>query len=79
MGYYISIIGKPTFEVVKLKCNVGKTERTIRILLGAFIVLLGVYYKNWWGIIGLIPIITGIIGYCPLSDILGISTCKNQE
>lgn len=62
-----------------MKCNVGKTERIIRILLGVLIVSLGVYYKSWWGVIGLAPIITGLIGYCPLSDILGISTCKNQQ
>lgn len=62
-----------------MKCNVGKTERTIRIILGFLIVSIGVYYKSWWGVVGFAPIITGLIGYCPLSDILGISTCKNQK
>lgn len=62
-----------------MKCNVGKTEQIIRILLGITIVSLGVYYKNWWGVIGLAPIITGIIRYCPLNDILGVSTCKNRK
>ncbi len=58
-----------------MKCNVGKTEQIIRIVIGVGIVLLGVYYKSWWGIIGLVPIITGTIRYCPASDVLGISTC----
>lgn len=61
-----------------MKCNVSKTERTIRIFVGLFIVLLGIYYKNWWGIIGIAPIITGIFRYCPISDLLGISTCKQK-
>lgn len=62
-----------------MKCNVGKTEQTVRIILGALIALVGIYYKSWWGAIGLIPIITGIIKYCPISDFLGISTCDKQR
>lgn len=59
-----------------MKCNVGKTEQTIRIAVGILIILIGLYFRNWWGIIGIAPIITGTIRYCPLSDILGVSTCK---
>jgi Protein of unknown function (DUF2892). len=64
-----------------MKCNVGKTEQIVRILIGAAIVLLGLYFKSWWGLIGLAPIITGAIQYCPVSDALGISTCdiKNKQ
>ncbi|MEA4988642.1 MAG: DUF2892 domain-containing protein [Anaerovorax sp.] len=63
----------------KTKCNVGKTEQIVRITIGLTIVLVGVYYQNWWGIIGLVPIITGFTRYCPISDLLGISTCKVKE
>lgn len=59
-----------------MKCNVGSTERVIRIVVGAIILLLGLYYRSWWGIIGLGPIVTGAIRYCPISALLGISTCK---
>ncbi len=62
-----------------MKCNVGKTEQKVRIGIGAVILLLGLYFKSWWWLIGLVPIITGAIGYCPLSDALGISTCKNEN
>ncbi|NFG24822.1 DUF2892 domain-containing protein [Clostridium botulinum] len=64
-----------------MKCNVGRTEQIIRIVIGISIILIGLYFRNWWGIIGLVPIITGSIRYCPINDILGISTCdvkKNQ-
>ena len=50
-----------------MKCNVGKTEQIIRIVIGIVIVLLGVYFRSWWGLIGLVPIITGSIRYCPVS------------
>lgn len=62
-----------------MKCNVGKTEQATRIGIGVVIILFGLYFKNWWGIIGIIPIITGTIRYCPLSDILGVSTCKVED
>ena len=59
-----------------MKCNVGRTEQIIRISAGAIILLLGLYFRNWWGIIGLAPIVTGAIRYCPISAALNISTCK---
>ncbi|ODA39864.1 DUF2892 domain-containing protein [Desulfosporosinus sp. BG] len=62
-----------------MKCNVGGTERIIRIAAGVIILLLGLYYKSWWGIIGLLPLITGAIRYCPISSLLGISTCKVED
>lgn len=64
-----------------MKCNVGRTEQIVRVVIGVVIVLFGLYYKSWWGIIGLVPIVTGAIRYCPASDVLGISTCdaKNKQ
>jgi len=62
-----------------MKCNVGKTEQVIRIAFGVLIILAGLYYKSWWGIIGLLPITTGIIRYCPVSDVLGVSTCRIND
>ncbi len=62
-----------------MKCNVGRTEQIVRILVGIGVVLAGLYFRSWWGLIGIIPIITGSIRYCPLSDVLGISTCRVDE
>ncbi len=59
--------------------NEGKTDRSIRIILGLIIVLLGVYFQTWWGLIGLIPILTSLIGWCPLYSIFGISSCKVKQ
>jgi predicted RND superfamily exporter protein len=59
--------------------NVGKTEQAIRITVGAIILLLGIYFRSWWGVIGLVPIITGVTRYCPIYAMLGINTNKVDD
>ena len=62
-----------------MKCNVGKTDKIIRIILGVIIGAIGIYYNSWWGLVGLVPLLTGIFGYCALYPILGITTCKDED
>lgn len=62
-----------------MKCNVGKTEQKIRIGAGVVIILAGLYFRSWWGIIGLVPIITGATRYCPANAILGIDNCEVEN
>ncbi|MCP4370314.1 MAG: DUF2892 domain-containing protein [Deltaproteobacteria bacterium] len=59
-----------------MKNNVGKTDRMIRVILGAGIIIIGVYLKSWWGAIGILPISTAAIGWCPAYLPFGISSCK---
>ena len=56
--------------------NVGNAERVVRVLAGVAICAAGVYYQNWLGLIGLVPVATGALGYCPPYQILGINTCS---
>lgn len=56
--------------------NVGNTDRMIRIIAGIIILALGAYYGSWWGLVGLIPLFTGITQSCVLYKMLGINTCK---
>lgn len=59
-----------------MKKNEGKLDRTIRIIAG--LVLIGLTLTNAvgaWGYIGIVPLLTGIVGICPLYSILGINTC----
>ncbi|WP_351125036.1 DUF2892 domain-containing protein, partial [Shewanella sp. T24-MNA-CIBAN-0130] len=35
-----------------MKCNIGKTDKIIRVILGACIIAVGVYYQSWWGAVG---------------------------
>lgn len=59
-----------------MKKNVGNIDKTIRIILGIAIGAAGIYFQSWWGLVGLIPLITGIAGTCGLYSAFGISTCK---
>lgn len=58
-----------------MKANEGGIDRGLRVVAGVAIIGLGVYYGSWWGAIGAIPLLTGVIGWCPLYTALGISTC----
>jgi len=57
-----------------MKCNVGKTDRIMRIIAGLVIALLGVVFSSWWGIIGIIPLVTGLFAICPVYSLFGINT-----
>jgi hypothetical protein len=59
-----------------MQSNVGKTERVVRVLLGLAIMGVGVAASSWWGALGLLPLITGVIGWCPGSRLLGVSTSR---
>lgn len=60
-----------------MKTNIHPIERGVRIVLGIIIVsLIFVGPKSWWGLIGIVPILTGLTGWCPPYQLLGISTCK---
>ena len=58
--------------------NVGDTDRMFRILLGLlFIGLAFALGGAWWfGLLGIIPVFTGITGWCPSYLSFGISTCN---
>jgi len=59
-----------------MKCNVGGLDRRLRIIAGIAFIAAGIYFQNWFGAIGLIPLITGIIGWCPAYLPFGLSTAK---
>lgn len=59
--------------------NVGGIDRILRIVVG--LVLLALVFvgpKTAWGWIGLVPLITGLVGWCPAYVPLGISTCPRS-
>ena len=60
-----------------MNLNVGSADRVIRIVVGVAICAAGWYYHSWWGLIGLVPIVTAAIGWCPAYLPLGLST-KNE-
>lgn len=62
-----------------MTCNVGKTDRIIRVIVGVAIAALGFYFKSWWGLLAVIPLFTAAIGYCGLYVPLKISTVKKNK
>ncbi len=59
--------------------NVGTVDKVIRIVAGLAIIGAGVYYQNWWGAIGLVPLLTALIGWCPAYSLLGIKTTGSSS
>ncbi|MGR8935818.1 MAG: YgaP family membrane protein [Gammaproteobacteria bacterium] len=59
--------------------NVGTTDRNIRIAAGIGIIAVGAFMGSWWGAIGIVPIATGLMRWCPAYGPLGISTCEKGE
>jgi hypothetical protein len=63
-----------------MKQNIGNIERILRIVVGAALVALAVLGTiGWWGWLGLVPLATGLVGWCPPYALLGISTCKTRQ
>ncbi|CAK7046879.1 YgaP family membrane protein [Saezia sanguinis] len=59
--------------------NLGLTDRVVRIAVGLLLIALAVAGQiGWWGWLGLLPLVMGIIGFCPVYLWLGINTCKKQ-
>ena len=56
--------------------NVGGADRALRILAGLVIMAAGYHYGNGWGLVGLVPLATGLIGWCPAYLPFGLSTCR---
>lgn len=60
-----------------MKKNIHPIERTVRVLVGLVLISMAfVGPKNLWFLFGFVPVLTGLVGWCPPYAILGISTCK---
>jgi len=59
-----------------MKANEGALDRILRVIAGAGILSLAlVGPQTPWAYLGAIPLLTGLVGYCPLYGILGVNTC----
>jgi hypothetical protein len=60
--------------------NEGTIDRALRIIAGAALVsLVFVGPETPWGWIGVVPLVTGLVGNCPVYSLLGISTCPVKQ
>jgi hypothetical protein len=81
LSYYLAAadtLKTPLTSDKKMKCNIGNTDRVLRILIGLAICVVGLLKKRWWGLIGIIPLGTALARFCPLYVPLGVSTMKNK-
>lgn len=61
-----------------MKHNIGTVDRVLRIIAGLVIIGLGIHNKSWWGLVGLGPLLTAFVRFCPAYLPLGLSTCRRD-
>jgi len=60
--------------------NEGTADRALRVVVGLILVsLVFIGPQTPWGWIGIVPIATGLMGWCPAYTLFGISTCKTGK
>ncbi|MFN4004722.1 MAG: DUF2892 domain-containing protein [Hylemonella sp.] len=63
-----------------MKTNEGTLDRSVRIIAGLVLIALAATGAvGVWGWIGVVPLITGVLGWCPLYTVLGINTCRTKS
>lgn len=63
-----------------MKRNVGTMDRSLRIAAGIVLIALAATGTvGWWGWLGLLPLATGLVGWCPPYAMFGIDTCKTRS
>ncbi|HEY0865499.1 MAG TPA: DUF2892 domain-containing protein [Lacunisphaera sp.] len=62
-----------------MKANVGGFDRVLRALVGLSLLGAGLYFKSWWGLVGLVPLFTAIFRFCPAYLPIGLNTCTLKK
>ncbi len=62
-----------------MKANVGGFDRVLRALVGLSLLGAGLYFKSWWGLVGLVPLFTAIFRFCPAYLPIGLNTCAVKK
>jgi len=62
-----------------MKANVGSMDQYIRYVIGMGLLILGVVYESVWGLIGVLPIMTALMSWCPPYALLGLMTNKSGD
>ncbi len=63
-----------------MQCNVGGLDRVLRVVVGLVLAgLAATHTVGAWGWIGVVPLLTGLIGWCPAYLLLGFKTCCTHK
>ena len=71
-----------TLKDQAMKSNVGGIDKVLRIVAGlALLSLVFILYGNarWWGLIGIVPLLTGSLGWCPAYTVVVLNTCPVKK
>jgi Protein of unknown function (DUF2892) len=80
--HFNSQTGTPSLYNKKLlimQTNVVNKDKSVRIAISIAIGALGLFYQSWWGLLAFIPLITGLISFCPIYKFLGVNTCNKKS
>ncbi len=66
-----------------MTANAGMIDRALRVIVGLALIawtlnLIPGYPGQVWGWVGVVPLLTGLVGYCPAYSILGVNTCGRK-
>lgn len=65
---------------IKMKVNEGTIDRAVRVIAGLVLIgLAATHTVGAWGWIGVLPLVTGLVGICPAYAMLGMSTCPMKK
>jgi len=65
--------------------NVGSIDKILRIIVGLVLLAYGLGFiapdtgYNMWGFIGIVPIVTALMGWCPAYTLIGVKTCPTSK
>ncbi len=63
-----------------MPCNIGKTDRILRIVIGVVLILVAIFFSQPWAYIGIIPLVTGLVKFCPIYSLLKLNTtCESKD
>ncbi len=65
--------------MMNLKCNVCKTEKIIRIIVGLVMIYIAITFNPWFYVVAAIVLTSAMLGCCLVTKLLGIDTCKKSE
>ncbi|MFZ5496628.1 MAG: YgaP family membrane protein [Verrucomicrobiota bacterium] len=62
-----------------MKTNIGSLDSGVRFVSGCLIGLWGIHRETWWGLVGLLPFLTALAGFCPLYALFHIDTTARDH
>lgn len=63
-----------------MKANVGGVDRALRVLIGlGLIAWAGLFQGPVWAYVGVLPLLSGLLRWCPAYPVLGINTCRSSD